>query len=83
MKSSSVESTALVTKWKDRTLQGFFYWGKVNDYYVFNKSAPPENELALIYEVCPPVILFESRLSQNSRTVSLPLSAYYSDIVLS
>ena len=33
MKSSSVESTALVTKWKDRTLQGFFYWGKVNDYW--------------------------------------------------
>ena len=83
MKSSSVESTALVTKWKDRTLQGFFYWGKVNDYYVFNKSAPPENELALIYEVCPPVILFESMLSQNSRMVSLPLSAYYSEIVLS
>ena len=51
------------------------YWGKVNDYYVFNKSAPPENELALIYEVCPPVILFESRLSQNSRMVSLPLPA--------
>ena len=33
VKSSSVESTALVTKWKDRTLQGFFYWGKVNDYW--------------------------------------------------
>jgi hypothetical protein len=32
VKSSSVESTALVTKWKDRTLQGFFYCLGVIEY---------------------------------------------------